>query len=86
MMGGHSTVVLYLAALCMILGAASIDPPEHVSYASSRLEGELCTSLAERLPCDQAAGPWEHICKASVSVSCTTVSHAVQMSREMPEH
>lgn len=32
---------------------------------------EICTSLADKLPCDQAGGSWAHICKASVSVSCT---------------
>ena len=31
-------------------------------------------------------GAWEHVCKASVSVSCNGLVHMIEMSRQLPDH
>lgn len=46
----------------------------------------MCSVLARKLPCDAAEGPWEHVCKASVAVSCSTVVHGLHLSRHLPAH
>ncbi|KAJ1489785.1 hypothetical protein T484DRAFT_3436951 [Baffinella frigidus] len=81
----RTTCKVYLGALSLFIAGASIAPP----HPSSLLEERslyFCSSLADRLPCDQAEGTWRHMCRAAVSVTCAQVMGAVELSRRLPEH
>jgi hypothetical protein len=56
------------------------------SRKAARSEPDVCSELALKLPCDAAEGPWEHVCTASVAVSCSTVLHGLHLSRHLPAH
>ena len=49
-------------------------------------DADWCAVLSRKLPCDAAEGPWEHVCKASVGISCSTIEHGLQLSRHLPAH
>jgi hypothetical protein len=44
---------------------------------------EFCSNLAGKLPCEQAAGPWEHICRASAAVSCESHTPKIFFARTL---
>mmetsp|Transcript_12788 Transcript_12788/g.35442 ORF Transcript_12788/g.35442 Transcript_12788/m.35442 type:complete len:113 (-) Transcript_12788:272-610(-) len=77
--------LLYVLALSFLIAAASIAPPLD-PYKEARFDYSLCSSLAEQLPCDEVPGTWLHICKASVSVSCSGLIQAIELSRHIPHH
>lgn len=81
----RSTLAVYTAALCLLVGSASIAPPLDEKYAFSG-SGDVCATLIEKVPCDGAGGAWTHVCKASVSVTCNGFIYMVETSRQLPDH
>mmetsp|Transcript_13006 Transcript_13006/g.29904 ORF Transcript_13006/g.29904 Transcript_13006/m.29904 type:complete len:404 (-) Transcript_13006:16-1227(-) len=77
------TLPIYLIALALLTASASIAPYE--TY-ERKLRTDICDDLVDKLPCEDATGPWTHVCKAAVSVSCNTLAYAIVMSRQLPEH
>ena len=80
------TPILYCTAMCLMVGSAMIAPPNQSHAFPGFGDGDMCAHLVDKLPCNDAGGPWLHLCKASVSVSCNGLVHMVELSRQLPDH
>ena len=61
------TPILYCTAMCLMVGSAMIAPPNQ-SYAFPGFgDGDMCAHLVDKLPCNDAGGPWLHLCQLSAT-------------------